>query len=491
MTSRIAALALLVVLAPAPAAEKGQLDYSPALFTVLAAMNVAGYDADLASCANHPLRAQLRQYLEGKHLKSIEELKRFFELHHQKDPSLELSQYVSFSLLVTDPPEFAFTLPENQLPPDVAALGALGPILARFYEEAQIGAILRKVQPAIDQELSRYQMPVISALTEVNAYLRNPTSGYLGHRFQIFVDLLGAPNQIQTRSYRDDYFVVLTSTADIPVDDIRHAYLHYLLDPMVLKYSAALEKKKPLIDFAGGSPILDEPYKNDFILLATESLIKAVESRLVKGGSAKKQAVADQAAREGFILTPAFADLLAGYEQQERALRLYFPDMAALIDLKKETKRLDKVDFLSQRPVRVLKPCAGAEPSAIAKAVEEAESLYEAKSFDAARDAFLKIPQMTVEKSYHAKAYYGLARIALRQGQGELADGLFKKTLELEPDAEVRAWSLLYLARLADSQENREEAVSRYKQALAVAGVPDKVKQAAEKGLSVPFGKVK
>ena len=46
----------------ADAAEpQGQLDASRALFSVLAAINAAGYDADLASAANHPLRQIIRQ----------------------------------------------------------------------------------------------------------------------------------------------------------------------------------------------------------------------------------------------------------------------------------------------------------------------------------------------------------------------------------------------------------------------------------------------
>ena len=48
-----------------------------------------------------------------------------------------------------------------------------------------------------------------------NAYARNPTSGYLGHHFQIYIDLLGAPNQVQTRSYADDNFVVVTPSKEL------------------------------------------------------------------------------------------------------------------------------------------------------------------------------------------------------------------------------------------------------------------------------------
>jgi hypothetical protein len=48
---------------------------------------------------------------------------------------------------------------------------------------------------------------------------------------------------------------------------------------------------------------------------------------------------------------------------------------------------------------------------------------------------------------------------------------------------------LLYLGRLADSQGDREQAQQHYKAALAVEGVPDSVRQAAEKGLKEAFTK--
>src|SRR5262249_33816211 len=151
---------------------------------------------------------------------------------------------------------------------------------------------------------------------------RNPTAGYLGSRFQIYVELLGAPNQVQTRNYIDDSFVVVTPSAVAPVQDIRHAFLHYLADPLGIKFSTNIKRKVALQEFALDSPILAEEYRNDFVRLTTECFIKAVESRIER-----KPALAEQAMREGFVLTPAFVELLQVYEKQEQSMRLYFPDM--------------------------------------------------------------------------------------------------------------------------------------------------------------------
>ncbi len=195
---------------------------------------------------------------------------------------------------------------------------------------------------------------VAKALLEANAYLRNPTSGFYGRRFQIYVDLLAAPNQIQTRSYKDDYFVVVTPSPEPQIEEIRHAYLHYLLDPLSLRHFEQLSKLKPLADFAAPAPALDDAYKDDFLLLSTECLIKAVEIRLAHGAE-NRQALASRDLSEGFVLTPAFTDGLQAYEKQVEAMRFYFVDLVGQIDLAAEDKRLEHVQFAKEAAVKKAK----------------------------------------------------------------------------------------------------------------------------------------
>ncbi len=480
---------LLLVANSAICAEQNQLDGNETLFTVLAAINAAGYDADLASATNNPLRQAVRDYIIKTNPPSLEELKRFFAAHKQKNNGAELSQYVSYSLLVTGPPAFEYKLKPSELPPDVVPMEGLGELLSRFYKEANIAAIWKQSQPAIDQVLAAYQPPVTQSIMQVNAYLRNPTSGYLGRHFQVYVDLLGAPNQIHTRSYRDDYYIVVTSSVDPQVDEVRHGYLHYLLDPLVLKHAEELSKKRSLFDFAQGIEALDQSYKDDYSLLVTECLIKAIEARLTPG-AAKKQAAVDLATREGFIFTPAFADALPIYEKQDLAMRFYFKEVVASIDLRNETRRLDKVQFAHERTAKVAKsiePPPPAPLTGVAKSLIDADDLYRARKLDEARDAYLKILKQKDEQAAHAKAYYGLARIATLQRDGELAERMFQKTLDMSPDGETRAWSLVYLGRLADAQGQRDNATKHYQAALQVKDATNGARQAAEQGLKQSF----
>jgi tetratricopeptide (TPR) repeat protein len=467
------------------AAEQGQLDFSPSLFTVMAAINAAGYDAELASPNNDPLRAEIRKAVEHSNPAVVADLKTFFAEHRQKDETADLSQYISFALSVKGPPDFAPKYREVELPPDVQPLQALAPLLTRFYREANMEELWNKAQPAFERALERYHGPVSRAVLEVNAYLRNPTAGYLGRTFQIYLDLLGAPNQVQTRSYANEYFVVVTPSAEPRVHDIRHAYLHYLLDPQATKYGMEILQKKSLEDYAQGAPALDPAYKSDFLLLTTESLIKAVETRL----PGKAESV-DDALREGYILTPYFSEQLAVYEKQRDAMRLFFPEMIKHIDVAREDKRLANVQFAEAprvRPAKVEQRVT--EPSPADKAIEDAERLYSNKDYDRARQAYLNVLEQSSEKSVHARAYYGLARIAVLQNDPELGERLFQKVLDSGPDPWVRAWTHVYLGRLSDIAGNRDEAAKHYQTALAVDGASAAARHAAQQGIQQSFQK--
>lgn len=487
------AVATAIFIEPVTAAEKGQLDSDPALFTVMAAINGAGYDTDIDSAANHPLRKQLRDYLKSKNIPSLVELKLFFAAHKMPDPGADLAQYVSYALSVDGPPDFNFHYTQTELPPDVGPLIGFSQLLAQFYKESNLEEFWQKSQPALEKVIEAYQEPVTRGVQQSNAYLRNPTSGYLGRRFQIYIDLLAAPNQVHTRSYKDDYFIVVTPSQELQTDEIRHAYLHYLLDPLVLKFGENMARARGLADFAEAAPALPEYYKTDFTLLATECLIKAVETRLQP--AAKRDAIVQQALREGFVMTPAFADAMPAYEKQEQAMRLYFPDMVRTIDLRREERRLASVQFVRERASKTTKVVPQPEPkvelTAAQKAVADAESLYRERKLDAAKDSFARLLQTNAERPIHARAYYGLARIAVLQNEPESAEKLFQRTLEMDPDPEVRGWSLVYLGRLFDAQGDREQASSNYKAALAVEGASNGARQAAEKGLKESFKKQK
>src|ERR1039458_8095777 len=195
----------------------------------MAAINAAGYRAEWSSPNNHPMRFAVQEELAKRAIRPRGGRKRFSGTHRRKNDRLELSQYISFALSCNGPPAFEFATRDVEVPPDAMPLREFSHLLAAFYKEANIEGLWQRSQPAIEQYLARYHEPVTNAVLEVNGYLRQLTSGYKYRRFQIFIELQAAPNQIQTRSYSDNYTIVVTPSPDTRTFDIRHAYLHYLL----------------------------------------------------------------------------------------------------------------------------------------------------------------------------------------------------------------------------------------------------------------------
>ena len=472
--------------APAVDPPQGQLDGSKSLFAVLAAINAAGYDADLNSPSNHPLRQQLRQSIVARDLKSVRYLKQFFAAHRKPDARDELSQYISFALSVDGPPAFKWRYSTDRTPPAANALEELSPLLAEFWKEGDLERDWQAAQPAFDSVIAKYHAPVTEALLQANLYLRNPTSGSRGRRFQIYVDLLGAPNQVHTRSFTDDYFVVVTPSAQPRVKDIRRAYLHYLIDPIAIRSTEAITKKKPLCYLAEPAPVLSEVYKQDCVLLFGMSLVRAVESRLDHS-----PAEAEEAMREGFVLTDYFVEALAGYEKQEQSLRLHLVEMVDDIHLKKEEQRIAAVHFLDnpvEHTIKAQKP----ETAAVTPAelqLDEADKLIRARDVEGARGICRKVLEQPAPKAIHARAYFGLARIAALEKDPELSKELFEKTLTLDPEPFEKAWSHVYLARLATAGQEPAEAVVQYEAALAVDGGSEQARKAAQTELEAARGR--
>ena len=473
---------------PGGSGENG-FSVSPTLFTTLAAINTAGYDAGMDSALNehYKVRTQIRQELAKRKIPSLPELTAFYKQHKKPTDTGDLSQYISFALVANGPPNFEVPA---QVPPDVQALAGFSELLARFYKEGNLEDLWNRSQPAYAAAMTEYQEPVISTLFETNGYLRNP-SGYLGRRFQIYLDLLAAPDQIQVRSYRDDYFIVISPTTAPVVDEIRDAYLAYLLDPLTFKYSEAIKSKKTLQKYAESAPALDLAYKDDWSLLVTKCLIKALDSRLMHGGAEKRQAFINEAMREGFILTAGFADLLPHYEKQQDAFRLYYPDLISALDVKKEEKRLRTVEFVQSLPPRVIAPPAKMQLDPAEESLQSAQGLLDQRDYETARKLYKKVLEQTSDKAKQGRAYYGLALIDLGEKHWDEALNLFGRVVSANPDPTTTAWSHYYLGQLAVKAGDFDKATAEFKLTLATEGASARAREAAEKAMQSNSGEQK
>jgi tetratricopeptide (TPR) repeat protein len=472
--------------------EQGQLDASQTLFTVMAAIHGAGYAADLSSPTNNPLRDLVRAEVLRKNPPSLKELQEFFAAHRKRgldSDTPELSQYISYALTVKGPPDFGFAMRDVEIPPDVVPLRGLSSLLAAFYKEMDIPALWKRSQPAINEAIARYHAPVADAVFQVNSYLRVPSSGIRNRRFQVLIELVAAPNQVQTRSYGNDFTIVVTPSPEPRSFDIRHAYLHYVLDPLATRNQEILNRKKAIEDHALRSQALDASFKEDFLLLVTECLIKAVEARLDH-----QPAGVDKALRQGFVLTPYFFEQLAVYEKDVQSMALYYLDMVQAIDLQAEDARLSKVEYDKSAPVGavVRRPTLAGPPppTGARKTLADADKVFAIGARDniegnveRAGALYRAALDQTSEKPLQAWAYFGLARISLFKNEPDAAEQLFHKALDLDPAAQEKSWTLVYLGRLSLAAGEREKAGGFFKQVLEVAGAPETARKAASEEL--------
>jgi tetratricopeptide (TPR) repeat protein len=478
--------ALLLLSRASWAQQQSQLDASPTLFTVMAALNMCGYDTDLDSPTNSPLRKAVRAELAKREIPSLSAIKDFVTEHRKSNPTDEFGQYVSFALSVDAAP--AFSIKHGpEVPPEVLKMREFSKLMAAFYKEAGIADLWKAAQPGIDALIRPYHAGVVNAVLQSNAYLRQQTSGFKGFTFQIYLEPLAAPGQMQTRSYGNDYTVVISPWPEPRIEEIRRAYLFYLLDPLATRNKDVLERKKVIADHAQRAQLLGQAYKDDFLLLATGSLVRAVEAHMDN----KKDDV-QKALHEGYILAPYFDEALTKFEKQEQSMTLYYTSMVQSIDLLKEDQRLLPVIFNSQ-PVATPPPAAPVETKPvtppIAETLANAEKALKDQNYEQAEKLFQEASNQMTDKHAQAAGLFGLGRIALAQGEAEDAETLFAHTLESESDGQVRALALIYLGRLRLEVNDREQAAKYFQEAIHVEGASDTAVRDARLGLEKSIGK--
>jgi len=469
-------------------AQQASMEVNPHLFAVLAAINAAGYDTDLQSSANSPLRGQIRQWAGGRQPAVLSQLNEFYLAHRKQDPARDLSQYISFALCLekidaADGPEFRYRFRANELPPDVQELDGLEKLITRFYRETRLGDLIAANQATLDRALEPYHAPVTSALEQIDGYLRIPRLSGLKGNFYIYLDLLGAPNQIHMRSYGNDLYLVITPSPEPQIEYIKSAYLHFQIDPIAMRHIADIEAKNSLIDFALGAGGLDPQYKKDFALLTVASLVRAVDARMLPART--RASAVEQALREGFILAPFFAEALVDYEKQEQSMRFYLPIMIKAIDLKRETARLDAVTFNAAPRERKAKPVPApvVEKSPAEITLEQAEEFWAQKSYDKAGELFRRVLTEANARAMKGRAYYGLARLAALNRDPRAAVDLFERTIAEGAEPQVSAWAHVFAGRLLDLAEDAPAARKHFESALALPGASPAAKKAAEEGL--------
>ncbi|MEP6645294.1 MAG: hypothetical protein ABJA69_12400, partial [Acidobacteriaceae bacterium] len=269
----------------------------------------------------------------------------------------------------------------------------------------------------------------------------------------------------------------------LKIDQIRHTYLHYLLDPFALKYTELVNRLNPLLDSVKTAP-MDESFKTDSSLLITECLIRAIEARTLgssKAPDAEKMQSVEQSMQQGFILTAYFYDALVQFEKDPVGLRNTYGHMLLDVNLKKEQRRASEVQFATSADPELLhlsRPTQG-------KLLITAEQRLAAG--DSANAQKLAQQALDEKNEDAGRALFILAEVATANKDIQGARGYFQKALAVAQEPKVLAWSHIYLGRIFDLQEDRESAVQEYRAALTAGDSLPEAKAAAERGLQQPY----
>ncbi len=492
-----AALGLLAPVCLADGNNPITLDTSETLFAVLTAMNTCGYNVGLniSDAQRLNIRAEVEKNLKNSAdaQAAMTAMCAWYEGNRGPDEAHDLSQYVSLALYIQGPPQFLPRVKEDDLPPDAVLISGFSKVLEPFYDKTGLHGIWERHRTNYAALVERYHVPLARMVFDTDIYLKLQSGGYLGRTFTVYLDFMGDPNEANARNYGTDYDVVVFPSPDpssldpLKMPQIRHTYLHYLLDPMAEKHFSSIKRLEPLLQSVKRAP-LEESFQTDISLLVTECLIRAIEIRT----SGSKQTVeamrlqaVDDAVKQGYILTKYFYTSLLALEKDPAGLRTEYSTILDNIDLKAQEKAANEVQF-----VRVSAP----ELVQLSR-LEDRRMLVTAEKRLTAGDpkGAQELAQQALDKKIgdQGRALFILAQVAVMNKNREGALENFQKAIQETKDPKVVAWSHVYLGRILDMKEEREAALGEYRAALTSAVSPGaelpEVKAAAERGLQQAY----
>jgi tetratricopeptide (TPR) repeat protein len=300
---------------------------------------------------------------------------------------------------------------------------------------------------------------------------------------------MGDPSEANARNYGSDYYVALFPSPDgssvdpLKLPQIRHTYLHYLLDPMADKHPGAIKRIEPLLQSVKRAP-LEESFKRDISLLVTECLVRAIEIRIIgtkQTAEAMRLQAVDDAVKQGYILTRYFYDALLKFEKDPAGLRSAYADMLDNIDLKAQQKAANEVQFADVTAPELVQ----------LSRMEDRRMLVTAEKRLSAGDpkGAQELAQQALDRQIgdQGRALFILAQVAVANKNREGALDNFQKAIQATKDPKVVGWSHVYLGRILDMKEDREAALNEYRAALTAGADLPEVKAAAERGLQQAY----
>jgi tetratricopeptide (TPR) repeat protein len=463
------------------------------VFTVMAAINVAGFDLDAGDLMHNPVRKLVRERLAGVGQDLREHLHDFYDSHNtEREDAMKQGKYVSFALLLKGPPQFALSAKPAELPLEVQPLAGFEPLLEELWKQGELGALWEQVRPEYVREIEAYRPLLRDMVTKILRHMRTEARIALDRQVVFIPDLLNGYGVVNARNIENNYVVLVgpSRSSERPMRSLRHEYLHFLIDPLIAKYFGYLPAAEPYSKKIHEQPRVQERYERDFTLMVIESLIQMVELRI---DHEPRERIAEKmvdAYEQGLVLAPYFEENLETFEKRQDALQEFFPTLMQGIDWEVESKRDAAVAQLKKEIAARTKQESGtrtAEPGqqpGIRNLLSQANQLLASKDFEKAATLLEEVLRID---ALNASALFGMAQIAAQAQDFERALALYEKAAEnAGADVWIAGWSWLRRGNIYQFLGDAERAKAEWSKVLKLQGNLRGAAEAAKKALSQP-----
>jgi tetratricopeptide (TPR) repeat protein len=341
-------------------------------------------------------------------------------------------------------------------------------------------------------------------------------------------DILNQKEDLLARRVGDDYIVIVGPSRTPNVDSVRQALIRFVIDPMVERHlKASLEYKDQISKLVSSVPTAAKQYAASVYLVIRESLAHATEARLrrinaiaTRGTYSEDDAVFDlaQAYLRGAVLSFHFYESLSGFEKVGIGMEEFYDHMVGNAKFEREAQRPKEFEAVVARvSARRSTPSrSNTGEGAAAEAVMGVMAARILKSDDLIREKRFKeagsiLDEVLASEPNNARALYGMAqvvtqtpsaaeldpkadendKIQMQHNRLEKAIKLYRKVIDsASKDSErwLIQWSHVFLGRIYDFQEFREDALAEYDKAIAYGEVPNGALKEALEGKRRPFG---
>ncbi|HEX8722034.1 MAG TPA: hypothetical protein VF736_15475 [Pyrinomonadaceae bacterium] len=566
---------------PVPVASLGLTDFGieitpePRLVAMMAALDSAGWDPTPAGERPTVFRELVRKDLSGLDQSLRRRMQDFYSRNALRGAGVtaaeQAARYVSLAYTLGPPPAFDAPARSDDLPGGVLEVLDFVPLLREFYRQpafaARLDAYVQMHRAAGDKmraqtiEMARGVLAYLNTRPELliseRVAVADPAAAAQAkkkqeakrvtvvrereRRFRLVPDLLAAPGAVNFRAVGDDYYAVVPPDTDPRLSETRRAYVQFVVDPLVARFSRDISARRPEI-----KQLLDaeqarkgRTFGPDVFLAVARSLVAAADARMdeqvrlrvmqietsrrlqdattqaakdaaLKESKERESAIADsvtaqlaEAYERGAVLSFHFSEQLRGFEGAGFDVANFIPDMVAAFRPERELKRPEEYAAAVARAAesrRRTSEARAAQPSeaqpadprraALLKSLGDVNELLRVRNYE---EAEARLAALKGEYAQEPLVYFALGQAASLSAQEAIDEALQAERLNAalghfrqavlfstpDTDRAVVMRARLSSGRILAHLERRDEALREFDAVIDASQPADRFHQEA------------